>query len=322
MAVKTIGVLTSGGDAPGMNAAIRAVVRTAIAEGLEVKGIMRGYAGLIDEEIVDLNLRSVSDIIHRGGTMLYTARCPEFKEEAGLQKAIANCRKHGIDGIVVIGGDGSYRGARDLSERGLPCVGIPGTIDNDISSTEYTIGFDTAMNTAMEMVDRLRDTAQSHERCTIVEVMGRRAGYIALHTGIAVGATAILVPEVPFDIEKDVIRKIENTKTSDKKHFIIVVAEGVGHVDELAKEIEAKCGIESRATVLGHVQRGGSPTVRDRVIASKMGHEAVQLLKKGIGNRVVCLNKGDIVDKDIFEALNEKKSYEFDLHKVAHDISI
>ncbi|MBQ2000682.1 MAG: 6-phosphofructokinase [Clostridia bacterium] len=322
MAVKTIGVLTSGGDAPGMNAAIRAVVRTAIAEGLEVKGIMRGYAGLIDEEIVDLNLRSVSDIIHRGGTMLYTARCPEFKEEAGLQKAIANCRKHGIDGIVVIGGDGSYRGARDLSERGLPCVGIPGTIDNDISSTEYTIGFDTAMNTAMEMVDRLRDTAQSHERCTIVEVMGRRAGYIALHTGIAVGATAVLVPEVPFDIEKDVIRKIENTKTSDKKHFIIVVAEGVGHVDELAKEIEAKCGIESRATVLGHVQRGGSPTVRDRVIASKMGHEAVQLLKKGIGNRVVCLNKGDIVDKDIFEALNEKKSYEFDLHKVAHDISI
>ena len=322
MAVKTIGVLTSGGDAPGMNAAIRAVVRTAIAEGLEVKGIMRGYAGLIDEEIVDLNLRSVSDIIHRGGTMLYTARCPEFKEEAGLQKAIANCRKHGIDGIVVIGGDGSYRGARDLSERGLPCVGIPGTIDNDISSTEYTIGFDTAMNTAMEMVDRLRDTAQSHERCTIVEVMGRRAGYIALHTGIAVGATAVLVPEVPFDIEKDVIRKIENTKTSDKKHFIIVVAEGVGHVDELAKEIEAKCGIESRATVLGHVQRGGSPTVRDRVIASKMGHEAVQLLKKGIGNRVVCLNKGDIVDKDIFEALNEKKSYEFNLHKVAHDISI
>ena len=320
--MKTIGVLTSGGDAPGMNAAIRAVVRTAIAEGLEVKGIMRGYAGLIDEEIVDLNLRSVSDIIHRGGTMLYTARCPEFKEEAGLQKAIANCRKHGIDGIVVIGGDGSYRGARDLSERGLPCVGIPGTIDNDISSTEYTIGFDTAMNTAMEMVDRLRDTAQSHERCTIVEVMGRRAGYIALHTGIAVGATAVLVPEVPFDIEKDVIRKIENTKTSDKKHFIIVVAEGVGHVDELAKEIEAKCGIESRATVLGHVQRGGSPTVRDRVIASKMGHEAVQLLKKGIGNRVVCLNKGDIVDKDIFEALNEKKSYEFDLHKVAHDISI
>ncbi len=322
MAVKTIGVLTSGGDAPGMNAAIRAVVRTAIAEGLEVKGIMRGYAGLIDEEIVDLNLRSVSDIIHRGGTMLYTARCPEFKEEAGLQKAIANCRKHGIDGIVVVGGDGSYRGARDLSERGLPCVGVPGTIDNDISSTDYTIGFDTAMNTAMEMVDRLRDTAQSHERCTIVEVMGRHAGYIALHTGIAVGATAVLVPEVPFDLEKDVIRKIEKTKTSGKKHFIVVVAEGVGHVEDIAKEIETKCGIESRATVLGHVQRGGSPTVRDRVMASDMGYHAVQILKNGIGNRVVCLCGGEIVDKDIFEALNEKKSYEFDLHKIAHEISI
>lgn len=322
MAVKTIGVLTSGGDAPGMNAAIRSVVRTALAEGLEVKGIMRGYAGLIDEEIIDLNLRSVSDIIHRGGTILYTARCPEFKTEEGMQTAIKNCRKHGIDGIVVIGGDGSYRGARDLSERGLPCIGMPGTIDNDISSTEYTIGFDTAMNTAMEMVDRLRDTAQSHERCTIVEVMGRRAGYIALHTGIAVGATAILVPEVPFDLKKDVIEKILNTKKSGKKHFIIVVAEGVGHVDEIAKEIETQCGIESRATVLGHVQRGGSPTVRDRVMASEMGYHAVQLLKQGIGNRVVCLCDGKMVDKDIFEALNEKKSYEFELHKIAHEISI
>lgn len=322
MSVKTIGVLTSGGDAPGMNAAIRSVARAGLAEGLSVKGIMRGYAGLIDDEVVDLNLRSVSDIIHRGGTMLYTARCPEFKTEEGMQTAIATCRKNGIDGIVVIGGDGSYRGARDLSERGIPCVGIPGTIDNDISSTEYTIGFDTAMNTAMEMVDRLRDTAQSHERCTIVEVMGRRAGYIALHTGIAVGATAILVPEVPFDLEKDVIEKILNTKKSGKKHFIVVVAEGVGHVEELAKEIETKCGIESRATVLGHVQRGGSPTVRDRVMASDMGYHAVQLLKQGIGNRVVCLCGGKVVDKDIFEALNEKKSYEFELHKIAHDISI
>ena len=322
MAVKTIGVLTSGGDAPGMNAAIRAVVRTALAEGLNVKGIMRGYAGLIDEEIVDLDLRSVSDIIHRGGTILYTARCPEFKTEEGMKTAIANARKHGIDGIVVIGGDGSFRGARDLSERGLPCVGVPGTIDNDISSTEYTIGFDTAMNTAMEMVDRLRDTAQSHERCTIVEVMGRRAGYIALHTGIAVGATAVLVPEVPFDIQKDVIDKIVNTKNSGKKHFIVVVAEGVGHVNEIAKTIEEKCGIESRATILGHVQRGGSPTVRDRVMASNMGYEAVQLLKQGIGNRVICYNGGVMGNKDIFEALNEKKNYEFDLHQVAHEISI
>ena len=320
--MKTIGVLTSGGDAPGMNAAVRAAVRGALSRGLKVKAIYKGYAGLMSGEIRDMDARAVSDIVNKGGTELFSARCLEFKEEEGVLRGVEACKAAGIDGIVVIGGDGSYRGARDLSERGLPCVGIPGTIDNDISSTEYTIGFDTAMNTAMEMVDRLRDTAQSHERCTIVEVMGRRAGYIALHTGIAVGATAVLVPEVPFDIEKDVIRKIENTKTSDKKHFIIVVAEGVGHVDELAKEIEAKCGIESRATVLGHVQRGGSPTVRDRVIASKMGHEAVQLLKKGIGNRVVCLNKGDIVDNDIFEALNEKKSYEFDLHKVAHDISI
>ncbi len=322
MAIKTIGVLTSGGDAPGMNAAIRSVVRTALAEGIQVKGIMRGYAGLIDEEIMDLNLRSVSDIIHRGGTMLYTARCPEFKTEEGMQTAIANCRKHGIEGIVVIGGDGSYRGARDLSERGLPCVGVPGTIDNDISSTEYTIGFDTAMNTAMEMVDRLRDTAQSHERCTIVEVMGRRAGYIALHTGIAVGATAVLVPEVPFDLEKDVIAKVVKTKKSGKKHFIVIVAEGVGHVGEIAKEIEAKCGVESRSTILGHVQRGGSPTVRDRVMASEMGYHAVQLLKQGVGNRVVCLCDGKMIDKDIFEALNEKKSYEFDLHRIAHDISI
>ena len=239
-----------------------------------------------------------------------------------MQTAIANARKHGIDGIVVIGGDGSFRGARDLSERGLPCVGVPGTIDNDISSTEYTIGFDTAMNTAMEMVDRLRDTAQSHERCTIVEVMGRHAGYIALHTGIAVGATAVLVPEVPFDLEKDVIEKIVNTKKSGKKHFIVVVAEGVGRVSEIAKTIEEKCGIESRATILGHVQRGGSPTVRDRVMASNMGYEAVQLLKQGIGNRVICYNVGKMGNKDIFEALNEKKSYEFDLHKVAHDISI
>lgn len=321
MAVKTIGVLTSGGDAPGMNAAIRAVVRTAIAEGLQVKGIMRGYAGLIDEEIVDLNLRSVSDIIHRGGTMLYTARCPEFKEEAGLQKAIANCRKHGIDGIVVIGGDGSYRGARDLSERGLPCVGIPGTIDNDISSTEYTIGFDTAMNTAMEMVDKIRDTAQSHDRCSVVEVMGRRAGYLALQSGIAVGATAILVPEVEHSID-DVIAKIRETQKTGKKHFIIVVAEGVGGVDKIAEKIEETTGIESRATVLGHVQRGGNPTVRDRVVATQMGYAAVMLLKEGIGNRVIGMQKGEIVNYDIYGALNMKKPFDNDMYEIAHITSI
>jgi 6-phosphofructokinase 1 len=322
MSVKTIGVLTSGGDAPGMNAAIRSVVRSALAKGIRVIGIHRGYMGLIEDDMVELNLRSVSDIIHRGGTILYTARCPEFKTEEGLQIAVSNCKKHGIDGIVVIGGDGSYRGARDLSLRGIPCIGLPGTIDNDISSTDYTIGFDTAMNTAMEMVDRLRDTAQSHERCTIVEVMGRHAGHLALQTGIAVGATAILVEEVPFDLEKDVISRIRKTQQSGKKHFIIVVSEGVGHVDQIAQDIERICGIESRATVLGHVQRGGSPTVRDRVMASEMGYAAVELLSKGIGNRVIGLTDSKIVDKDIYEALSETKSYNVELHRIAHEISI
>ncbi len=322
MSVKTIGVLTSGGDSPGMNAAVRAVVRTAIEKGITVKGVMRGYTGLIENDIVDLNLRSVSDIIHRGGTILYTARCPEFKTEEGLQTAIANCKKHGIEGIVVIGGDGSYRGARDLSERGIPCVGIPGTIDNDISSTDYTIGFDTAVNTAMEMVDKLRDTAQSHDRCTVVEVMGRRAGYMALHTGIAVGATAVLVPEVNYDFQRDVVDRIKKTQLMGKKHFIIVVAEGVGNVEGIAEQISRSCNIEARATILGHVQRGGSPTVRDRVIASAMGHKAVDLLAEGIGNRVMCMVKDEIVNKDIFEALNEKKDYEFNLHAIADTISI
>ena len=322
MAIKTIGVLTSGGDSPGMNAAVRAVVRTAIEKGMTVKGVMRGYTGLIENDIIDLNLRSVSDIIHRGGTILYTARCPEFKTEEGLQTAIANCKKNGIEGIVVIGGDGSYRGARDLSERGIPCVGIPGTIDNDISSTDYTIGFDTAVNTAMEMVDKLRDTAQSHDRCTVVEVMGRRAGYMALHTGIAVGATAVLVPEVNYDFQRDVVDRIKKTQLMGKKHFIVVVAEGVGDVDGIAEKISRACNIEARATILGHVQRGGSPTVRDRVTASAMGHKAVDLLAEGIGNRVMCLVKDEIVNKDIFEALNEKKEYEYTLHAIADTISI
>ena len=319
--MRTIGVLTSGGDAPGMNAAIRAVVRTAIDKGMSVKGIMRGYTGLIENDIVDLNLRSVSDVIHRGGTILYTARCPEFKTEEGMRIAIENCRKNGIEGIVVIGGDGSYRGARDLSERGIPCIGIPGTIDNDISSTEYTIGFDTAMNTAMEMVDKLRDTAQSHDRCTVVEVMGRRAGYIALQTGIAVGATAILVPEVQCDMN-EVIQKILRTKSMGKKHFIIVVAEGVGNVEGIAEEISQKCNIEARATVLGHVQRGGSPSCKDRVVASQMGSYAAHLLLDGIGNRVVAMQKEQIIDYDIFEALNMKKSIDLSLYDTAMEISI
>lgn len=322
MEMKTIGVLTSGGDAPGMNAAVRAVVRTAIFKGIRVVGIRRGYNGLIEGDIFEMNLRSVSDIIHRGGTILYTARSPEFKTEEGMQKAVDTCHKEGIDGIVVIGGDGSYRGARDLSLRDIPCVGLPGTIDNDISSTDYTIGFDTAMNTAMEMVDRLRDTTQSHERCSVVEVMGRRAGYLALQTGVAVGATSILVPEVPFDIDRDIVARMRKTQMSGKKHFIVVVAEGVGGVQELAKEIEARTGIESRATILGHVQRGGSPTVRDRVMASQMGHQAVELLSQGIGNRVVCFRGDKIIDKDIYEALAEQKEFDYNLYKIAHEISI
>ena len=319
--MKTIGVLTSGGDAPGMNAAIRAVVRTAISLGMTVKGIKRGYSGLIDGDIIDLDIRSVSDIIHRGGTILYSARSKRFKTEEGIDLAVENCKKFGIEGIVVIGGDGSFRGARDLSNKGIPCIGVPGTIDNDISSTEYTIGFDTAMNTVMEMVDRIRDTAQSHDRCSVVEVMGRKAGHLALHTGIAVGATSILVPEVDVKVS-DVIDKINNSRKTGKQHFIIMVAEGVGGVDAIAKEIEEKTGVESRATVLGHVQRGGSPTPRDRVRATQMGNIAVHLLAKGIGNRVVAYKKGNIVDYDIFEALNMHKDIEMDMLQIANETSI
>lgn len=320
--MQAIGVLTSGGDAPGMNAAVRAVVRTAIYMGMKCYGIKRGYNGLIDGDIEEMTLRSVSDIIHRGGTVLYTARSPLFKTEEGQQKAIENCKKFNIGGIVVIGGDGSYRGARDLSLKGIPCIGIPGTIDNDISSTEFTIGFDTAMNTAMEMVDKLRDTTQSHNRCSVVEVMGRNAGWIALQSGIAVGATAILVPEIKYDLQKDIIDKIETTSKLGKKHFIIIVAEGVGEVDKLAKQIEEITGVESRATVLGHVQRGGSPTVRDREMASRMGYHAVELLSKGIGNRVVSYKNGNIVDYDIYEALNMVKEFDYHTYEIANAISI
>lgn len=319
--MKTIGVLTSGGDAPGMNAAVRAVVRTAISLGINVKGIRRGYNGLIEGDIFDLDVRTVSDIIHRGGTVLYTARSPLFKTEEGMNAAIENCKKHGIEGIVVIGGDGSYRGARDLSLRGIPCVGVPGTIDNDISSTEYTIGFDTAMNTAMEMVDKIRDTAQSHDRCSVVEVMGRRAGYLALQCGIAVGATAIIVPEIEFNLD-ELIVKIKNSQKTGKKHFIIVVAEGVGGVEEISKQIEEATGIETRATVLGHVQRGGRPTVRDRVYATRFGYAAVQLLNQGIGNRVVGMKNGKIYNYDIYEALEMVKPFDTEMFEVANVTSI
>ena len=285
-------------------------------------GIERGYTGLINGEMYEMNLRTVSDIIHRGGTILYSARCPEFKTQAGIDKAAESCRRNGIDGLVVIGGDGSFRGARDLSLSGIPCVGIPGTIDNDIACSDYTIGYDTAMNTIMEMVDRIRDTTESHDRCSVVEVMGRSAGYLALNAGIAVGATTILIPEVPFDIERDVIERMRRTQKTGKKHFIIIVAEGIGGVEALAREIEEKTGVESRATILGHVQRGGSPTVRDRVAASEMGNYAVKLLQNGIGNRVVAMQKEKVVDFDIYEALNMKKSIDLNLYKVAHEISI
>ena len=321
MKVKAIGVLTSGGDAPGMNAAVRAVTRAALNKGIKVYGIRRGYNGLIHDDVFEMNLRSVSDIIHRGGTVLYTARSPEFKTEEGMQKAIATCKKYGIDGCVVIGGDGSYRGARDLSLHGIPCVGLPGTIDNDIACTDETIGFDTAMNTAVEMIDKLRDTAQSHERCSVCEVMGRNAGDIALHTGIAVGATAILVPEVEMSFDQ-ILAKIEEGEKTGKEHFIIVVAEGVGHVDELARKIEEKTGIETRATVLGHVQRGGNASLRDRVLASMMGHKAVDLLSQGIGNRVVAINNSKIVDYDIYEALKMERKFDYDLYNLANDINI
>ncbi|MBC8569530.1 6-phosphofructokinase [Zongyangia hominis] len=321
--VKTIGVLTSGGDAPGMNAAVRAVVRTGISKGLNVVGVRRGYNGLINGDLIDMSLRSVSDIIHRGGTMLYTARCDEFRYESGLQKATQTCIDHGIDGVVVIGGDGSFRGARDLSLRGIPCVGIPGTIDNDIACTDYTIGYDTAMNTAMEMIDKCRDTAQSHDRCLVVEVMGRRCGDIALNTGIACGATSIVVPEVPFDMQKDCLERIQKDLTRGKRHFIIIVAEGYGKVEEIAQQVGDFTGITARALVLGHVQRGGNPSVRDRVMASEMGHYAIEkLLCNGIGNRVIALKDSKIVDFDILEALEQKKEFNMELYRIAHEISI
>ena len=329
--MKTIAVLTSVGDAPGMNAAIRAVVRTGCENGARVLGIRRGYLGLMQGDMFEMNLRSVSDIIHRGGTMLYSARCPEFATEEGMQKAIEICKANEIEGIVVIGGDGSFRGARDLSLRGINCVGIPGTIDNDIGCCDYTIGYDTCLNTIMDMIDRIRDTSESHDRCTVVEVMGRRAGYLALNAGIAIGATSILIPELPFDIEKDIIERMRRTQKTGKEHFIIVVAEGVTEklesqgingVSALAKYIEHNLGVESRATVLGHVQRGGSPSAKDRVVASQMGSRAAHLLLDGIGNRVVAMQKEQILDFDIFDALNMSKSIDLNLYNIAMEISI
>ena len=318
--IKKIGVLTSGGDAPGMNAAVRAVTRAAIRKGMQVYGIRRGYNGLINGDVFEMNERSVSDIIQRGGTMLYTARCPEFRTEEGVEKARAKCEELGLEGIVVIGGDGSFRGAADLSAKGILCVGLPGTIDNDISCTEYTIGYDTAMNTVVEMVDKLRDTTQSHDRCSVVEVMGRGAGYIALNAGIACGATYVITSEIPYDLDQVAKKMLESRKTG-KQHFNIVVSEAVGHSDEIARTLQDKTGIEARTTILGHVQRGGAPTVRDRVVASQMAYYAVELLSQGIGNRVVGMQNSKIVDFDIQEALSMKKPFEEELYHIAGEIA-
>ena len=315
--VKTIGVLTSGGDAPGMNAAIRAVVRTAINKGMKVKGIMRGYAGLLQEEIVDMDGTSVADTIGRGGTILYTARCPEFMTEEGQKRGAEICRKHNIDGLVVIGGDGSYRGAGKLSALGINTVGLPGTIDLDIACTDYTIGFDTAINTAMEAIDKVRDTSTSHERCSIIEVMGRHAGYIALWCGIANGAEDILLPERYDGNEQMLINRIIDNRKRGKRHHIIINAEGIGHSASMAKRIEAATGIETRATILGYMQRGGAPTCKDRVYASIMGAKAVELLEEGKTNRVVAYKHGEFLDFDIQEALNMKKDIPEEQYEIA-----
>lgn len=316
MAIKTIGVLTSGGDAPGMNAAIRAVVRTAIHNGINVKGIMRGYAGLLQEEIVDMESTSVSEIIHRGGTILYTARCQEFTTAEGQKKGAEICKKHGIDGVVVIGGDGSFKGAGKLSALGINTIGIPGTIDLDISCTDYTIGFDTAVNTAMDAIDKVRDTSTSHERCSIIEVMGRNAGYIALWCGFANGAEDVLLPERYDGNEQALIDRIIENRKRGKKHHIIINAEGIGHSVSMAKRIEAATGIETRATILGYMQRGGAPTCMDRVYASIMGAKAVELLLAGKSNRLVAYKNGEFVDFDIQEALAMKKDISEDQFRI------
>ena len=305
--IKTIGVLTSGGDAPGMNAAIRAVVRQAINRGLAVKGIERGYTGLLGEEIIDMNKHSVSDIIQRGGTILGTARCEDMMTDEGVERAAAICRKHGIDCIVVIGGDGSYRGALALSRHGINAIGIPGTIDLDIACTDYTIGFDTAINTAMQAIDKVRDTSSSHERCSIIEVMGRHAGYIALWCGIANGAEDILLPEKYDYNEQRIVDNIINNRKHGKKHHIIINAEGIGHSTSMARRIEAATGIETRATILGYMQRGGSPTCKDRFYASLMGSYAADIAADGGHNRVIAFRNGGLVDLDIEEALRMEK---------------
>ena len=323
--IKTIGVLTSGGDAPGMNAAIRAVVRRGLSKGIKMKGILKGYNGLLNEEIIDMTAVDVSDTIQKGGTILYTARCAEFRTEEGQKRGAEICKKHGIDGLVVIGGDGSFAGAQKLANLGINTVGVPGTIDLDIACTEYTIGFDTAVNTAMEAIDKVRDTSTSHERVSIIEVMGRNAGYIALWCGLANGAEDILLPEkYDYDEQKIINNIIENRKKGNK-HHIIINAEGIGHSQAMAKRIEAATGIETRATILGHMQRGGSPTCKDRVYASTMGALAVDVLLEGKTKRVIGYKNGEYVDFDINEALAMQKSipeYQYEIsYSLSHNYS-
>lgn len=310
---KRVGVLTSGGDAPGMNAAIRSVVRAGINAGFEMYGVTRGFHGLWKGEIKPLDGRSVSETLQRGGTFLMTARSKTFTTDQGVLKGARMMEAYELDALVVIGGDGSYKGARALARIGMPVIGIPGTIDNDIASTEYTIGYDTSMNTAMQCIDKLRDTASSHERCSVIEVMGRHAGWIALNVGIATGAESILIPEVPYDFNRDVLRVILDGRNTGKKHYIVIVAEGVGHADDIAKQIEEATGIESRPTILGHLQRGGSPTLRDRTTASLMGIRAIDCIKDKRFNRLIIEKNGKIEDIDIEEGLNMTKTITQDL---------
>ena len=314
--IKRIGVLTSGGDAPGMNAAVRAVVRTAIANGIECVGIRRGWQGLINSDFVQLNRESVGHILSRGGTILYTARSDEFMTEKGRLKAVGTCKMLGLDGIVAIGGDGTFRGALELSRLGVPVVGVPATIDNDVGCTNYTIGFDTACNTAIECIDKLRDTMQSHERCSVVEVMGRNAGFLALYVGIAVGATTVLVPERPIDFQKDVVERIQDSRLAGNTHFMIVVAEGVGSAVEIGKKIHDSVGMDPRVTVLGHIQRGGAPNARDRETATRMGYYAVNAFAEGRGNCIICTQEGGIVEIPIEEALAMKKHLQMDRYRI------
>ncbi|WP_379965476.1 6-phosphofructokinase [Ectobacillus sp. sgz5001026] len=319
--MKRIGVLTSGGDSPGMNAAIRAVVRKGIFHDLEVYGIYHGYAGLISGHIEKLELGSVGDIIHRGGTKLYTARCPEFKTLEGQMQGIAQLKKFGIEALVVIGGDGSYQGAKKLTEHGFPCIGVPGTIDNDIPGTDFTIGFDTALNTVIDAIDKIRDTATSHERTYVIEVMGRHAGDIALWTGLADGAETILIPEAKYDME-EIIARLKRGTERGKKHSIIVVAEGVGSAIDIGKKIQDATQFDTRVTVLGHVQRGGSPSAFDRVLASRLGSRAVELLLEGKGGRCVGIQNNKIVDEDIIEALSHKHVIDLDMYQLSTELSI